>query len=316
MRVTGIAWEEIDLADERFRISEELDPPLLEESLRCVGQIVPIVLWRGGSGRLIVGAGLRRARALSRLGARQVWARVLDVAGVPEAGVFRLALWDNLAHRRLDVLECARALATLRKLCGVADDVLVAEYLPALGLEAHKNVLRTYLALDAAGPAVARLVRAGGVTAATAARIAGLPGRRRDDATEVFERVRASASTQRELLDHIEELAGDARVRDLDGVAEILDVGNASPGERAEKLRAVLRRLRYPRLAGAEARFAEERSKLELPRAVRVSHAPYFETAGLKVEFEAATPDAFRRAAEALERAAADPRLHRLFEAS
>jgi hypothetical protein len=163
---------------------------------------------------------------------------------------------------------------------------------------------------------VARLVRDGAVTAATAARLVGLPERSRGAATDMFERVRASASTQRELLDHIEELGEAARLRDVAGVPEILDDANTSPGEKAERLRALLRRVRYPRLAGAEARFAEERSRLELPRAVRVSHAPYFETPGVKVEFEAATPDAFRRAAEALERAAADPRLHRLFEAS
>ncbi|MCL2877826.1 MAG: ParB N-terminal domain-containing protein, partial [Acidobacteria bacterium] len=61
----------IDAECEDLRISEELDSADLEDSLRAVGQLNPVILLERGARPIIV-CGFRRIAALRRLGIRAV----------------------------------------------------------------------------------------------------------------------------------------------------------------------------------------------------------------------------------------------------
>jgi ParB-like chromosome segregation protein Spo0J len=313
-----VKLEAVDLEDERFRISEDLDPARLEESLRRVGQLHPVQLLPGENSKFLVICGFRRLRALRKIGHLSAWARIWSDSECDPLAALHIAIWDNLSHRELNPLEIARALSSLKNLCSVPPETLVEKYLPLLGLKPHKNVLRGYLALHGAHPQIRLMLQDGRVTLSTAERLSAAPPDFQEKAAEVFEKARWSASAQREMLELVEDLAsiwecGPVAVFDKEQVAAILNDERLSAFEKGHQIRELLYRWRNPRLSAAGERFLSERKRLDLPAWVRLSPDPFFESPRMRVEFDVASAQGFRDIAETLQRAARNPALEGLF---
>ena len=307
----------IDAECEDFRISEDPDSASLEDSLRAVGQLNPVILLERGV-RLIIVCGFRRIAVLRRLGARAVIARILTDEDCRTRHPLEMALYDNLAHRKPSPLEQARALVKLRDDCGIARERLIGEYLPLMGLPPRENALEARLALHAAQPELKRLFAADALTLASMERLAKLSKNEQDRFAALMTAVRLSASLQKKTLDLLEDLAGMNRADftaplEIEEIRKLLRDAKLSSFQKGEKLYVTLYRLRNPRVACAEADFAAQRKLLELPGAIRLAPSPYFETAELRVEFDASSPEEFRELVAALQRAADFPGLKKLF---
>lgn len=319
MDIAEVRLDNIDFDDETYRISQDLDPAPLEESLREIGQLNPVILVGHSDSRAIVVSGFRRLRALRRMGVGRCLARFLAPDRCSPLAVFRVALWDNLSHRPFETLEKARVLFTLKNICGVAQSELVELYLRPLGLAPHKNVLRTYLGLHVLDRDLKRFLAEGRITSASAERLAGMSPEAQVALASVFGSARFSASLQRRFLDLIEDLAAirnctaDEVVREPEIVQSLNDRG-LSPYERGESIFGILYRHRNPRLSEAHARFVAGRNRLGLPGSVRMTPDPFFEQPRIRVEFEAPTAESFREIACALDRAARTVDLAGLFQ--
>ena len=312
-----ISLASIDLEDVRFLISEDLDPPQLEESLRQVGQLNPLLLQDTLEGGYRVVAGFRRLRAMRRLAYQAAWARILD-RDMDALAVFRAALWDNLAHRRLTPFECARVVDTLKNGLQLPASELIAAYLPSLGLGAHKDVLRKFLALHRLDPTLRKNYRKGLITWPTVERLSVLPQSRQQKLALFLDRVYWSASVQRECLMLIEELAvifevAPEEVVRRPEVSAILEKPELSARQKGEQVRDVLFRLRNPRLSNAKSRFLRQRKQLSLPGKVKVTPDPFFESNRLHVQFDASCAEEFREIADALRKASGESNLAGLF---
>jgi len=307
----------IDAECEEFRISEDLDSESLTDSLRAVGQLNPVILLERGAS-LIVVCGFRRLAAMRLLGIRAAVARILTVEDCQTTHPLILALYDNLAHRELSPLEKARAVVKLGDICGVARERLIREYLPLLGLPQSENALAGCVALHTAQPELKRLFATDALTLASMERLAKLSGDEQERFAAVMAAVRLSASLQKKTLDILNDLAGMNQSAftvplDIPEIQEFLRDAKLSSFQKGEKLYGTLYRLRNPSIARAEADFAAQRKRLGLPGAIRVTPPPYFETAEIRVEFEAASPEKFRELAAALQNAADSPELDKLF---
>jgi len=319
MNTSEVRIESISFEDETYRISEDLDPAPLQESLREVGQLNPVILLEGDGPASIVVCGFRRLRALKRMGADRCMARCLPADRCTTIAAFRMALWDNLANRRLDPLEKARALYTLRNACGVDQEKLVESYLRPLGLAPHKNVLRTYLGLHGLDPDLKRFLGEDRITVATAERLAGMGREAQAAMAVIFEAARFSASLQRQLIDLIEDVASiegrtAGEIAKDPEIAQAANDASRSPYQRGEAIYRSLYQRRNPRLSRAQARFLDGRRRLELPGSVRLTPDPFFERPNLRVEFEAPSAESFREIACALDRVARTGDLAPLFE--
>ena len=317
MLLKDVELGEIDAECEEFRISEDMDSESLTDSLRAVGQLNPIILLER-SECLIVVCGFRRLAALRRLGVHAAVARILTAEECRKTHPLKLALYDNLAHRELSPFEKARAVVMLRDICGVTRERLISEYLPLLGLPPRENALDGFIALHVARPELRRLFAVDALTLASMERLSKLSGDEQERFAAVMAAVRLSASLQKKTLDLLDDLAGMNRTAftaplDIPEIQEFLLDAKLSSFQKGEKLYVMLYRLRNPRVARAEADFAAQRKRLGLPGAIRVTPPPYFETAELRVEFEAASPEKFRELAAALQKAAESPELARIF---
>jgi len=318
MTFNRVTLESVDFEDQRFRISERLDSARLLESVRQIGQLSPVCLLARNETGLAVICGFRRLWALRSLGHPDVLARIWYEREHTDLELFRMALWENLSHRELSPLEKARVLASLKNHCGVQHDQLVEIYLPVLDLAPHKNTLRAYLALNDLHPQLREMLNDGRITLASAERLARAPLSLQSRMSSVLERVRWSASLQRETLDLLEELAAIAESDPdeiLSGkeITETVHDTSLSPFQKGERIHKFLYRKRNPRLSKTEERFRAREQELSLPANIRVSPTPFFESPEIRVEFSVRSPRDFRDTSKALERAAQAPALEALF---
>ena len=319
MVVEDVQLDKVNCGDETCRISEDLDPPLLETSLREVGQVNPVVVLDRDSDGMMIVCGFRRLRALRRLGHSSALARILPAGSLPLPEAFRLALWDNLSHRQLSPHEAARALFTLRRTCGVSEDSILRGYMPALGLAPHPRVLRSYLALHALHPRLRSQFSEGRLTLTTVERLASRPAALQAVIAATMAGICLTASLQRQLLDLVDELAARTAHPAEEPllqreVVEISADAGLAPHEKGQRIHDLLYRQRFPRISAAEDRFATVTATLDLPGDVRVHHDRYFETQAIRVEFEADSAARFRALAAALEKAARSPEIDTLFQ--
>lgn len=317
MDVNQVELASIDFSNETYRISEDLDPSPVEDSLRQIGQLNPVVLCRNGAAPRFIVAGFRRLRALKRLGKERCLAAVAGAEHQP-LSLFRIALWDNLSHRRLVTLEKARVIHALRHSFGVESDSLVKDYLPLLGLESHKNVLLSCERLHLLDASLRIHLNEDRLTPGSAEHLAARSLDEQRAMASLFDKCRFSASLQRQVLDLTDELAAieERPANEILGLPEILEI-TRNPGlsafQRGEAVFRFLRRRRNPRLSGAVERFQAEREGLRLPGAVRIAPDAFFERPLVRVEFETRSAAEFREIAGALQRASQQSGLEELF---
>jgi hypothetical protein len=318
MMIRRIGFDLIRLADDTYRISEELEPPSLLVSLREIGQLNPIVLMEDSGSSYKIVCGFRRLRALQALGAHSASAQVLPTQYTP-AQMFSIALFDNLAQRELDPLEIARALHGLKETCGVSEEELTAKYLPVLGFKQSSKTLQRFLSVHAAEPVLRALFKEKALTLASIETLAEMDLPAQAAFGAIMRRIRLSATLQRQVLELAEELAGASRsalseVFSRPELVSILNQEGLSTFQRGERVRDTLHRLRYPRLSAAATKFEKTKESLRLKGAISVSSDPFFEKPGIKLEFQSATAKSFIETVSILNAASQSPLLDALFK--
>jgi ParB-like chromosome segregation protein Spo0J len=317
MEFKNIELENIDFSDETFRISENLELAPLFESLREVGQLNPVILLERNS-RYITVCGFRRLHALLRTGAVSALARIVPGKNSSPAELFRLALWDNLSHRELDPLEKARILFKLKNAFGMAEEEIVRVYLPLLGLASHERILRGYIRLNEIHPELRICLVDGRMTLSSLEAIAQWQRNAQNRMAALMSRIRLSASLQRKLFDVMEDLDGMAGAHsgaalENPEIDAIVEEAQLSPFQKGEKVYEFLYRKRNPNLTRATEKFLNQKKALDLPGSIKISTDPFFENPGMRIEFEAADIDRFRRLAAALHAAAQSVAMEDLF---
>jgi hypothetical protein len=220
-----------------------------------------------------------------------------------------LALADNLSHRTLTPLECAKALSILHDLCGLSETVLVEQYLPLLGLPAHVNMLRSYLKLNCLVLGLRDKFRLGWLTLASVERLTVMPEAVQYQFSEFFAQARFSASLQKQVLELLEELGalaggGINEVLALPELVAVLHDEALSQYQRGGKVHEVLYRRRHPRISRAYDEFNDKRQRLALPGTVQLAPDPFFEKGRIKVNFEFSSAEEFQAVASVIASAA------------
>ena len=318
---TEIALSTIDFKNEAFRITEDLNLSPMIASIKAIGQQNPVFLLENSSANGVIVCGFRRLHALRHMGATHAQACILSADECSPAQAYYIALLDNLSHRTLNALEKARALYGLKHTCAIADDILVKTYLPMLGLEPNKRVLRQYLSIMDLHHELRILHNDGILSLASIERMALMPREIQDDLCRIFKNARLSSSLQRKFFDLVEDLAAMAGVelKEILNRPELrvaLETKGLSQFQKGEKIFELLYKWRNPRLSQVEEKFSANKKRLGLPGSVRLSHDPFFESRQLTVEFTVSTAQQFREVADELQRTAKQPALDELMRMS
>jgi ParB family transcriptional regulator, chromosome partitioning protein len=320
MQFKAVPLTEIDLQDETYRSSlADPDEPL-RQSLRQAGILHPPLLRRASSAsRYQILCGFRRALCARQLGWDQLPAIIMDT---PEEADPRECLLRNYRENRLErdlhLCEKSQLVDKLLRLAGLTADEVVDTFLPELQLPANLATLDRLQRMHRWPREMQQAAFGADLASQPLLRLADSDAQDAAAVIELLCRYRWSHSRQKEVLGYLLDLSA-ARGATLRSViqealqlAGLQDPHTPRP-QRAEALRRHLRRLRFPRLTGAEERYAELRQALRLGPQISFEEPPDFEGDRYRIEFRFGNRQEYLHALQQLQQAAGVPEFDELF---
>jgi ParB-like chromosome segregation protein Spo0J len=308
-----LSLSEIDLTDDRFKFTEPVLTDDFKASVRDIGILQPpAVVLRGRTWVLV--SGWKRILACRELGVKFVPVCVLDSSG--DIPAFLWAVEENLAVRELSILEKAKVLARLRKF-GLSAAEILKKMMPRLGIPPRETYLELYLAIDRLSPEAKHMINVKNLPIAVVQMLSGFSQK---DITALLPVLRPlGQNKQRDFLEDLSEIArlrkiSPRRILGNSEIAAILSNERWPAVQKSERVRAVVKRIRHPRLSAWEAEFGIALKKLGWPKEIGLEPRPFFEDDRMSVTFSFKNPDEFRRRVGRLNHLAADDQLRILWK--
>jgi ParB family chromosome partitioning protein len=312
MRLETIRLSRLDLKDDRFRISYFFNTETMSRSIREAGLVNPPLVRPGGE-RFVLVSGWKRVMACRETGLREIPALLTEEKN--DLRLFLAVLHENLANRSYTLTEKAVILEKLLSF-GVKRKKVIGEFMPLLALPATSLFLRHLLTLSRAHPKVKRYFQ------------------EKDRPLPIWESLLCFSDSERlrllpviaplgqnkakELLDNLWEVSRRdglplRRLLDDKDIRAALRAERLSPVQKAERVRRLAARRRYPRLSAQQDSFFSALRKMSWPSEITVQPSPYFEDENVTVAFRFKTPAEFRERLLKLERLKDSPDLAGLF---
>ena len=292
--------KKISLDDERFRTSYSFSLEKLKLSLKEIGLLHPPVVTRRGK-RFILVSGWKRVLACRELSLSPVPVCVTE--GKDDLRTFLIAFYENLATREFSLLEKAEALSRLKKF-GEGETKIIRHYLPLLDIPETLSHLDSYLAFSEFDPDVKKAVQEKNMTFPVLKLFSEFTP---DEQKLLLPCLLLLGQNKRkEILEDLIEISkrNDIPVKNLIFTKEIKaiqDTGSLTPLQKADKIRLLLRKQRYPVFSSWKDSFDSLLKRMRWPAEVSVDPSPFFEDENITVTFTFEDQEQFKSNLDRLE---------------
>jgi len=284
MKKKNLPLKEIFLEDERFRISYYFSLEKLILSLQKVGLLhPPLVVLQDKS--FILVSGWKRVLACIKLGLSSLPVFVIEEKD--ELKAFLAAFYENLATREFSLLEKAEILSRLKRF-GEDEKKIVQHYLPLLDIPSTLSNLESYLAFSQLESEVKRIIHQKNMPFSSVKLFAGFTPQERKSLLPLL--LPSGQNKMKGILEDLKEISrrNDIPAKKILSSKEILDIMGSeklSPLQKADKIRLILMKKRYPALSSRKESFDSLLKKLRLPKNIMVKPSPFFEEENFSVNF-------------------------------
>lgn len=298
-----LSLKQIDLADERFRISSPWGPlSELKESVRQVGILTPLRVQPGTANRgfrLI--SGFRRCAVAAELQIERAFA-IVRPASADEKELIAEAIYEAGAGRPLTEIEKARTASKLVLQFGFAREVAMEKFLGFLGIRPDPYHLNRLLQL-AALPLRLQKACDGALDCDLALRLAKWPETSSGGFADLVDSLRLGRNKQRELfglMDDLAALRGSSPAQLWEEAAgRPLGARNMTM-EKCQQIRDRLYSLRFPVLSAYQERSRALRSELSIPPEIQISLPENLEGSEMKLRLRVSSPAELKRLSDLL----------------
>ncbi len=268
----------IDTDDHTFLITTGSDKRDLKPSIRSTGLLQPPLL-AGDDTRFTIICGFRRVSACRDLGWTSIPSRILPTAADTVERV-RAAIADNAFQRSLNVVEQARAFTLIRNTIDDAAERLAVA--AAAGLPDSPAIMNRLLPVARMPVAVQAGILNDKLALPVALRIERMD---QDDAAamgDFFIRIDASLNVQRELLQMITEIShrdgiSIPQLLNRADLKALMDDGDLPVPQKVQRLRGLLKRMRYPAVSRAEEAYRHALKQVQLDPRIQLQPPRFFE---------------------------------------
>jgi len=315
MKKKYLNLEDIYLKDERFRSSYFFSLDKLMLSLNRIGLInPPLVNFRNN--RFILVSGWKRVLACFQVSLLSI--PVFMVEEVDALKTFLMAFYENLATRDFSLLEKAEILRKLKEF-GEGEKNIIKHYMPLLNIPQTVYHLDLFITFSRFEPELKKVIHEKCIPFSSLEILAGLSSSERRLLLPLF--LPLSQNKQKEVLGNLREISlkNDMPVEEVLKSAEILEVMDSeklSPLQKANKIRLLLKRKRYPQLHLWREDFDSSLKKVRWPKDIAVNHSPFFEDENITVHFSFKNEREFRSHLSKLQEVASRKEFSRLFKYS
>jgi len=314
--VKTVPISEIDITDDACHLGLSVDATDLVSSVEAVGLINPPILKHRQEQKYQIVCGFRRVLACKTLGWDKIESCVLSEK-LADFDLLRLAVLDNRSHRQLNVVEQARGISKLAPHVPPRDRLRLLSSL--LGFPENRKVFEKLEALSGLPEPIQGGVVEETISFEGAVFLARLSPEDASSCFHMLKPLRLSQNKQTEIITWVQEIAirEDIQPEELirsEDVRTILENPDLNRNERSSKLRAYLRKRRFPNLAQAEEKFSREAGTLKLDEHVHLSPPPHFEGGSYSLRMTFKTLEDFNKRLNALTDIAKNPALKRLLK--
>lgn len=308
--VRRVSLSEIDTTDRTFRITTNSDYADLVPAIKGMGLLQPPLLAAKGKGYIVV-SGFRRIAACQAIPLNEIPARITNghLPGILHA---QMAIADNGFQRPLNVVEQSRALALIRRFApNPADWQAIAQI---VGLPNSQAGAQRLLPIADMPESLQMAIVNGSIALPVALSITKLKNKDADILSTFLQRINTGLNNQRELLELIVEMSiikkiSIAHVLEQEDIATILDEEDASMPQRVQRLRQVLKKMRYPALSEAEDAFLLAFKALGVNSVIQLHPPRFFEGKTFRLSLSIRSRQQLKSLLTDLEKIANDPDL-------
>lgn len=284
MKFTSIDTAEINLSDERFRISYFFSLKSLQQSIKAAGLINPPVLTYRDRQPVIV-SGWKRILACQKLSLTPIPVFVCDK---DDLETFKISVHENLTHREYCQIEKAEILHKL-KLFGEDEDCIVRQFLPLLKIPPTKRHLSIYLTFSRFEPELKKITYDKNMQFNVMQYLVHFKPKERQTLLPFL--IPLGQNKQKELLADLYEIirkekVSAAKILNTDSIKAIQSNKKLSPLQKADRIRAFLREKRNPTLATWAKAFDAVLKELNLSQGIVITPSPFFEGEDFSLNFD------------------------------
>lgn len=284
MKREKLHLDEIYFRDERFRISYYFSLKKLILSLKKVGLInPPLVTFRDN--HYILVSGWKRALACRELSISPL--PVFIIKEEDDLKTFHTAFYENMTTREFSILEKAEVLSRL-KIFNVDEKDIVRFYLPLLNIPQTLSYLDSFLAISQLEPEAKRFIQENKMPFSSASLLTGFNPHERRLLFPLLSPL--GQNKKKETLEDLLEISkrdgiSAEKVLSVQEIIKVLNSEKLSLLQKANKIRLLLKRMRYPTFSSWEESFESFLNKIDWPKGITVRPAPYFEGEEFSVTF-------------------------------
>jgi len=278
-RLKIVDLSEIDLGDDAFRITTERQVDDLMHSINHVGILHhPLLLKKEATYTII--CGFRRIEACRRLNWSELEAMILG-PDTMRLKCIKYAITDNAFQRPLNLIEKSRSIGMLSDF--FKDTNSLSEELSLLGLFEHPSMIKKLKGICHLPELFQNSILSNTISLAMVLELAGMS---EDDAKgfiKLFNTLKLSLNTQREIVTLIKEIA----IREDKSILQIIEESHLNKiltnedldkNQRAHKIRIYLKQRRFPTIAVIEKSYEKYHQKLNLERGFKLIPPTNFES--------------------------------------
>lgn len=284
MRRKEILIKDINLKDERFRISYFSSMENLLLSIKEIGLINPPLV-SSRNRQLILVSGWKRVLACLELSMTSI--PVWIIRSDDDLQMFLLAFYENLASREFSLLEKAEILRRLKKL-GEKEQKIIRHYFPLLDIPQTSYHLDLYLTVSRFSKDVKSFIHQKNMSLASIEVFAEFNSRERKLLLPLLQPL--GQNKRQELLEDLHEISlrdgvSAQEILTSEGMGKILHSEKFSSLQKSDHIRQWLRKKRYPRLSSRREALKQALRKSKWPEDISIEPSPFFEEEALTVRF-------------------------------
>lgn len=281
--------DEIDLTDQRFKVSTGGPSGPLAASIQIAGVITPPILLQCGRSYAII-SGFKRIIACKKLKYKRIFAQIYS-AETPLEHCVNVAIIENALLRELNFVEQGRIIQLLDQF--YSDQGKLCKQATKLGLPVNLDMAQKLRTVAQMNPVLQKALVEGHIALPVALQLKEMA----DDTIAnkiamIFTKIGLSLNRQREIIDWLTAISCRDGIS-VNGLLEdnkLIKILNCTDTDRKQKsiqVRQYLRKKRYPEMTKAEERYQEFLQRLNLGKGIQLIAPHHFEgpTYSIKIDF-------------------------------
>ncbi len=313
MELIDASLDDIDLQDERFRISYQFDLEKILLSIKTIGLVNPLVVVERKHPKYVLVSGWKRMYACLQLSLPRVPVFFLDKK--EDSRTFLFSLFENLTIRDFNLLEKAEIVC---KLNGYIEDEkkIVKQFFPLLGIPATLSNFDFFCDIARLDPTWKKIIFEKKIPLPLAQLIAKYSPEDREWILPLI--LPLNLNKLKQFLEDLFDLSGKTgdsphSILSAPEIQVVFHNERLSSLQKADKIRSLLRTKRYPTISSWKKSFDAAIKRAELSKDVTFNPNSFFEDGEFGVTFSFKDKKTFQKRLSKLQDLLADEDLFSLF---